>query len=182
MITYSKTYTTSTDMVHTDMLLGPFFKKIERTMVQDPHPGLIIAVHNLSKPYPIVNETSLLSLAVMDLIIQYAYPSILGYSKFTISLTVKISYGEMVTFTLGTAIPLTEAENGNLIKKNVIYSNIYDLLLRYAEIYDGSSIVKVMIRAYLSEKKKEDRPARKDIAHFLQSRKPDLVSPSLKKL
>lgn len=88
-------------------LLNRFYQKIERTTHQDPHPGLIIASHHFFDPYPLVNEIDLLSLATMDLLIQFAYPSLSGYGKFTISLTMKRSYGEEISFTLGHAIPLT---------------------------------------------------------------------------
>ncbi|KAK8937344.1 hypothetical protein KSP39_PZI012603 [Platanthera zijinensis] len=38
----------------------------------------------------------------------FSYPS--GYGQFTISFTVKRSYGEEITFTLGPAIPLTDLD------------------------------------------------------------------------
>lgn len=78
----------------TRMLLNRFYQKIEQTTDHNPHPGLIIASHHFSKPYPLVDETDLLSLATMNLLIQYAYPSLSGYAKFTISFTMKRSYGK----------------------------------------------------------------------------------------
>lgn len=82
-----KAYTT--DRATTGQLLNRLYQIIERTPHQDPHPGLIIASHHFFEPYPLVNEIYLLSLATMDLLIQFAYPSLSGYGKFTISFTMK---------------------------------------------------------------------------------------------
>lgn len=72
-------------------------QKIERTTHQDPHPGLIIATHHFMDPYPLINEIELLSLSTMDLLILFAYPFLSGYGKFSISFTMKRSYGEEIT-------------------------------------------------------------------------------------
>lgn len=61
----------------------------------------------------------------MDHLIQFAYPSLSGYGKFTISFTMKRSYGEEISFTLGDAIPLTYPYC-KLIPK----SEVYDLILK----------------------------------------------------
>lgn len=89
------------------LLLNRLYQKIERTTHQDPHPGLIIALHHFKEPYPLVNEIDLLCHATMDLLIQFAYPSLSAYGKFTISYTMKRSYGEEISLTIGPAIPLT---------------------------------------------------------------------------
>lgn len=62
-------------------------------------------------------------LSVMDLINTHVYPVLVGYGKFTISLTVRENDDEQTrhkyeeyTFTIGTGIPLTE-HSGALIPK-----------------------------------------------------------------
>lgn len=142
--------------VTTSLLLNRLYQKIERTTHHDPHPGLIIASHYFSEPYPLVNEIDLLSLATMDLLIQFVYPSLSGYGKFTISLTFKRSYGEDISFTLGSAIPLTY-QDCKLIPMREVYAHIYRYINKYEEIYDGDYIVQLMIRVYMDGKKK-DRP------------------------
>ena len=150
-----KAYTT--DSASTGQLLNHLYHKIERTTHLDPHPGLIIASHHFIEPYPLVNEIYLLCLATMDLLIQFAYPSLSGYGKFTISLTMKRSYGEEITFTLGSAIPLTY-QDCKLIPKREVYAHISQYIMKYDEIYDGDYIVRLMIRVYM-DGKKMDRPA-----------------------
>lgn len=147
----------STDSATTSLLLNRFYKKIERTTHQDPHPGLIIAEHNFFEPYPLINDVDLLSLLIMDLLIQFVYPSLSGYGKFTISFTMKRSYGEELTFTLGSAIPFTY-QDCKLIPMCEVYTNINNSILKYSEIYDSDYVVRLMIRAYI-EGKKMDRPA-----------------------
>jgi hypothetical protein len=147
----------TTDSATTGLLLNRLYQKIDGTRLQDPHPGLIIASHQFSEPYPLVNEIDLLSLGVMDLLIQFAYPSLSGYAKFTISFTMKRSSGEDISFTLGPAIPLTYPD-GQLIPMSEVYAHIYRSIKKYEEIYDGDYIVRLMIRVYMDGKKRE-RPA-----------------------
>lgn len=156
-----RAYTTTTGH-----LLNRFFQKIKRTTHQDPHPALIIASHHFDEPYPLVNETDLLSLAIMDLLIQFAYPFLSGYAKFTISYTMMQSYGEEisstnggdeVSFTIGPAIPLTD-QDCKLIPKSEVYAHIYQAIKKLVEKYEGEVIVRLMIRVYM-DGKKMDRPA-----------------------
>lgn len=143
----------------TGPLLTRIFQKIERTAHQEPHPGLMIASHNFREPYPLVNEIDLLSLATMDLLNQFAYPALSGYGKFTITFTMMRSYWEEISFTIGEAIPLTYMD-GKLIPKSDVYAHISRYIMKYAEVYDGDYIVRLMIRVYMdSKKKEEDRPA-----------------------
>lgn len=147
----------TTDSATTGLLLNSLYQKIERTTHQDPHPGLIIASHHFFEPYPLVNEIDLLCLATMDLLIQFAYPSLSGYGKFTISFTMKRSYGEDISFTLGPAIPLTD-QDSKLIPMREVYAHISRYIMKYSEIYDGDYILILMIRVYM-DGKKMDRPA-----------------------
>lgn len=139
----------TTDIQNESHLLNRMYQKIDRTTHLDPHPGLIIAGHHFKDPYyPLVNEISLLSLVTMDLLIKYGYPILSGYGKFTISYTMKRSYGEEIQFTTGPAIPLTY-QNCELIPTNVVYAHICRSLSKYAEIYDGDSIIRLMVRVYI---------------------------------
>lgn len=149
-------YTTTTGTTE-QLYLNHLYQKVEKTRHQDPHPGLIIATHHFFEPYPLINEIDLLCLATMDLLIQFAYPSLSGYGKFTISLTVMRSFGVEITFTLGPAIPLTY-QDCKLIPMSEVYANIYQIILKYKEIYDGDYIIRLMIRVYM-DGKKMDRPA-----------------------
>ncbi|XP_071691998.1 DNA polymerase-like [Rutidosis leptorrhynchoides] len=95
----------------------------------------------------------------MDLLNQFAYPSITtGYAKFGILITIRRSYGEEITFSIGPAIPLTD-DSGCLLSKSVVYSNIYKLITKQAEIDDGDQLVRVTIRVYLDQDKKKKRPS-----------------------
>lgn len=68
--------TTDSAQNETVLLLNRMYQqKIEGTTHQDPHPGLIIATHHFVYPYPFLNEISLLSVATMSLLIEFAYPS-----------------------------------------------------------------------------------------------------------
>lgn len=149
---------TDTDRVPTDTLLNRLFLKVKSPSVQVPHACLIIASQNFTPPPPQLNEVYLHTLIIMDLLNQFAYPSITGYAKFGILITMKQSYGEDITFSIGKAIPLTD-ESGNLLPKSVVYSHIYDAIKRTAEKYEGALLVRVAIRVYLDQEKKKDRPS-----------------------
>lgn len=58
----------------------------------------------------------------MDLLIQFAYPSLSGYGKLTISYTMKRTLVEDITFTTGSAIPLTYQDE-KWIPMNEIYTH-----------------------------------------------------------
>ncbi|KAJ8746889.1 hypothetical protein K2173_010161 (mitochondrion) [Erythroxylum novogranatense] len=137
-------------------LLSRLYNIISRTTHLDPHPGLIIATHHLSDPFPIAEEIELLSVSVMDLLAQYAFPSLSGYGKFTISLTIMQSSEEEITFTAGEAIPLTYEDN-TIIPMSEIYTNIFRNLQHYLKIYDGYYVVRLTIRVYVEGGKKMDR-------------------------
>lgn len=144
----------TTDIATTGHLLNCLFQKTAPPTHLDPHPGLIIASHYFIKPYPLVNDVDLICLATMDLLIQFAYPPLLGYGKFTISYTLKRSHGVERNFALGKAIPLTYQDN-KLIPMEVVYAHIYPLINKYAEIYDGDYILGIMIRVHMDDKKKD---------------------------
>nr|UYK51798.1 hypothetical protein [Paphiopedilum micranthum] len=143
---------------YTQRLLNKLYK-ISRTTQENPHPGLIIASQNFSEPYPLVNDINLLSVSVMDLLIQFAYPSLFGYGKFSISFTMMRSYGVEISFTLGNAIALTY-QDCKLIPKSEVYANISRYITKYGDIYDGDCVVRVGIRVYMDGKKMDmDRPS-----------------------
>lgn len=154
----------TTDSVSSRPLLNHLYQKIERTTHQDPHPGLIIATHHFCEPYPLVNEIDLLCLVTMDLLIQFAYPSLSGYGKFTISFTVKRSYGEEITFTPGPAIPLTDLDC-KLLPESEVYARIYKSIKECSDIYDGDYVVRLPIRVYLDGKKKDRPPISEEDRH-----------------
>ena len=151
ILRHKKAYTT--DSSNTGyLLLNRLNQKRERTTHQDPHPGLIIASHHFSEPYPVINDVDLLTLASMDLLIQFAYPRLSGYAKFTITCSLIRSYGVEIPFTLGPAIPLT-TQDGTNIPQSEIFSEISERMKTYEEIYDGDYIVGIMIRVYMDGKK-----------------------------
>lgn len=141
-------YTTGCRQNETSLLLNKLYTAVEKESTYHvPHPGKIIASHKFNEPYPIINETDLLSIAVMDLLTQYAYPSISLYSKFTIQFSMKQSFDE-INFTLGPAIPLT-FEDGEFIPKSNIYDQVSRLILKYIEKYDGDCVLGITIIIFI---------------------------------
>lgn len=133
------------------------YHRTERSGYHNPHPGLIIATHYFIEPYPIIIENALLTNATMDLLIRFAYPAILGYAKFTITFTMLRSFEVEVPFTLGPAIPLTDLDE-KLIPMGIVYAQISKILAHYAQIYEGERILKIMIRVYMDDIKKDWQP------------------------
>ncbi|KAJ8425849.1 LOW QUALITY PROTEIN: hypothetical protein Cgig2_000481 [Carnegiea gigantea] len=181
MYAFSKTkrmlnsYTTSTE----SYLLN---SRIEKTTSQNPHPRLIIASHHFIEGGILIRETDQLSCSTMVLLIKFAYPSISGYAKFTISFTMRkrnkeknkerISFTlgkESISFTLGPAIPLTY-EDGNLIPTNKVNANIVNLITQYKEIYKGEYIENITIRVYFEEINKNPHiPSEEEVESILAS-------------
>lgn len=156
----SRSFTTDCRQSETVFLLNRLFSKIEQSTLKEPHPGLLIATHHFRSPYPQCKEIPLLSLGTMDLLIQFCYPILSGYSKFTIiysinryyggppSNTMDLSNSEEITFTTGSAIPLTY-ENNDVIPKRVVYDHIYRSLIKYGEIYDTDLVTQLTIHVYM---------------------------------
>lgn len=147
-------------------VLDELYGEIQNTIVQNPHPGLIIASHCFRTPYPLINQNMLLSLSTMDLLIRYAYPYQFGYAKFTILLTMMKSYGENVTFTIGNAIPLTLVD-GEFIPKSEIFAHIMASLLKYSELYEGEVVSRITIRVYSVDKKNQNSFSKNEIKTLL---------------
>lgn len=113
-----------------------------------PHPHKILAYNNFRDPYPLYEDIDLLSLACMDLLIQFAYPRISGYAKFTIVFTLLKPHDVRIEFTIGCAIPLTYQDD-SFIPKTIVYSHIEALIRRVSEIYDGVNIDRITIRVFV---------------------------------
>lgn len=143
-------------------LLSKLYSVILKTSVIHPHPGLIIASHSFSRRI-LMQETSLLSLAVMDLLVQYGYPAIDSYSKFNILLSLDMSSdvkgirrkenGDL-SFVAGAAIPLT-SDDGAPLPMGEILGQIYSRILYKGESYEDKIVTKVGIRLYTQGKKSE---------------------------
>lgn len=137
--------------------LYQLYSRIERTKHVNPHPGLIISTHYFKEEYPIVIECHLLCLAIMDLLILFGYPYPYAkgsYSKFVIIYTIiDPHHVEEKTFTLGTAIPLTDVNN-NLIPVNDIYRYIMNQVIKRAEDYEDTEVLvlSVGIRIFIESK------------------------------
>jgi hypothetical protein len=132
-------------------IFNRFHRMIERREKKELHPGLLSCEIDFVKPYPSCNDLDLLSLATMSLLIEFAYPAIRGYSKFTIAPTIITTSGD-VSFTAGPAIPLTSSD-GNLLSESEVYAHIERTFAKIAEIYDVIVINRIYLRIYTESKK-----------------------------
>lgn len=136
-------------------LWNRFQRVVERTAHRDPHRGLIIAEHHFKYPYFIIDEVELACLAAMDLLVQFIYPALSGGDvKFTITYTILLSSEEgEITFTQDNAIPLISS--GKKIPLNDVYAQVYKYIKKYTERYAGAHIVRLIVRAYMTERNPE---------------------------
>ena len=147
-----KAYCTVSTSSPSYVLLNRYFQIIEEPTRLDPHSRLIIASHHFKDPYVFIGDIVLLRLAIMDLLIQFAYPCLSGYAKFSITYTMMRTYGEEFSFTIGKAIPLTNDKN-DLLDKSDVLREITRMIQSVAELYEGNCIHKVMIRVYMDSDK-----------------------------
>ena len=88
-----------------------------------PHPSLLIPFLEFTEPVS-VHETDLLSLSVMDLLVQDVYPVIGGYAKANIIFYLKIGENDVIAKPLNKqSIPLT-LDDGTPISKSDIYAHV----------------------------------------------------------
>ena len=150
----------STGLNVSSSLVCKLYSVIGKSTVIRPHPSLIVASHRFSHGI-LMQETALLSLAVLDLLVLYAYPAIGGYSKFNILLSLDNGKDEVsskkeedfISFVEGKAIPLTLGD-GTPLPKGEILGHIYSRILYKGESYVGELVPRVGIRFYTEAGKK----------------------------
>ncbi|KAL2330707.1 hypothetical protein Fmac_018288 [Flemingia macrophylla] len=126
-----------------------------------PHPKLLIPCLEYREPVS-VQETSLLSLSVMELLVRYVYPVLLGYAKANIIFYLKIGEdGEIAKPLNKQSIPLT-FDDGTPISKSEIYASVYRSILKLIEIYDGFGVVRIAIRAHFKDDINEPPPFKEE--------------------
>ena len=114
---------------------------------QDPYVGLRIAEVELKKPYLRCADYEVIALAVMRLLMMYAYNTVFYKGKFTISYRMKIPTRD-VSFTVGTAISLKDS-SGNAVPNKDVYSHILNIVAQKAEEYDEEVLSGLFIRLYM---------------------------------
>lgn len=73
-------------------------------------------------------ETTIIALAVMRLLIKFVYNTRFKYAKFTIGYNMISPRGELVSFIIGNAIPL-EDSSGNAVPNMNVYAMIEKLII-----------------------------------------------------
>lgn len=111
-----------------------------------PCSGVIVCGLNFKEPYLRCNQCELIVIAVLHLLIKYAYTTVSNYGKFTISYVLYRSDIGETPFTLDKAI--TFREKG---KDLPVISLIENIVKMKGEQYNDAIISKIYIRIYLGE-------------------------------
>ncbi|KAF6154089.1 hypothetical protein GIB67_035635 [Kingdonia uniflora] len=120
---------------------------VDRDSFHDPYLGLRIARIDYKKPYMLCSQYELIVLAIMQLLIKYAYSQEFKYAKFTIGYIMKVPSGD-VPYIIGFAIRLNDNSIGNAHPNMTIYEQILNFLKVKEENYDGLFLSAVFIRMY----------------------------------
>lgn len=134
---------------------------IDREKCKDPYLGLRIAEVGFQKPYLRCADYDVIALAVMRLLMKYAYNTGFEYGKFTIGYVMKIPTGD-VSYTIGKAISLNDS-SGNAVPNMDVYANILKLLIQKAEDYDKAVLSGVFIRVYLAGMQEKEGMREKEL-------------------
>lgn len=126
---------------------------IEREYCDRPYPGLIIAGLIFKDPYLRCNQCDLIVIAVLYLLIKYAYTTESTHGKFTICYVLKVPQISEISFTLSESINFRY--NGEYLP---IYALIDKLVRMKADEYDDAKITQLYIRIYLIDTKTSDIP------------------------
>lgn len=110
---------------------------------RDPYLGLRIAEVEFIKPYLRCIDYSVIALAVMRLLIKYAYSNVFEYGKFTIGYVMKITPTSEVSFIVGKAISLNAVPNIDL------YNQILEIVKKKAEDYEKEVLSGIFLRIYM---------------------------------
>ncbi|XP_059645954.1 DNA polymerase-like [Cornus florida] len=123
---------------------------IDRESSSEPYEGLIIAQYDFKEPYLQCSDIDVIALAVMCLLLKYAYSCHFDYAKCTIGYRMKIPTGD-VSYTVGSAFSLLDS-HGTAAPTFGLYTNILKLIMKKAEDYGKSHLSGLFIRVYLSGK------------------------------
>ncbi|KAJ0975334.1 hypothetical protein J5N97_017299 [Dioscorea zingiberensis] len=104
-----------------------------------------------TEPYPITIDFEVITLALIQLVEQYAYNIDSEYVKWTIGYTMQLPASNEISFTLGNAIPLCDPV-GNRLPKGEIYDMIEQLVRLNGEKYNDGVVKDVFIRIYYESK------------------------------
>ena len=133
---------------------------IEWERCLDPYVGLRIAEVRFKQPYLRCADYEMITLAVLLLLMKYAYNTEFEYGKFTISYVMKIPTGD-VAYTIGTAISLND-QSGHAAPNVDVYAKILKLCIQKAEDYDEALLSGIFVRVYLRGMKEKEVPLSSD--------------------
>lgn len=109
--------------------------------------GSIYAETIFTEPYPRATDSSVLTLAFLKLVEQYAYNIVSKYVKFTIGYNLLLPSKSTISITLCKAIPLFYPI-GSPVPKKDIFDKIEQIVNSYAEKYQDAVIKGLFIRLY----------------------------------
>ena len=108
---------------------------IEEEIFLDPYVGMRIAEYRFKKPYLCCANYEVIALAVMRLLMKYAYNTGSSFGKFTIGYITKIPTGKgNVSYSIGKAISIYY-KSGKPVPK-AIYESVLKLVIQKTEDYD----------------------------------------------
>ncbi|GLJ53900.1 hypothetical protein SUGI_1151380 [Cryptomeria japonica] len=132
-----------------DAYLNHFKWLIDWEKYLDPYVGLRIVEVGFKAPYLQCVDYEMIALAVLQLLMKYAYNTEFEYGKFTIGYVMKIPTGD-VAYTIGTAISLND-KSGNVVPNVDVYAKILKLCIQKVEDYDKALLSGISIRVYLRD-------------------------------
>lgn len=114
---------------------------------KDPYDGLRIVQLTFKPPYVRCTEVELISLAIMILLIKYAYNAGFNYGKFTIGYVIKLPTGDLSFIVTKRAILLTDSQ-GNTFPNMDVFTKIMMVVMQAAEDYEKEVLSGIFLRIY----------------------------------
>ncbi|KAF6173516.1 hypothetical protein GIB67_042646 [Kingdonia uniflora] len=121
---------------------------VDRVSCTNPYLGLRNARMDFKNPYLLCSYYELIILAIMQLLLKYAYNQEFKYAKFTIGYVMRVPSGSgEVSYTIGSTISLNDY-SGKAHPNITIYEQIQNFLKVKAKNYEGLFLSGVYIRVY----------------------------------
>ena len=141
----------STSSVDKKLVFDGYLNRLKMVIMSekclDPYLGKRIAEYQFQKPYLRCVDSVVITLAVMRLLMKYAYNLDFEYAKFTIGYVMRIPTGD-VSYTVGTAISL-KYSSGDAVPNIDLYHRIFKLVCEKAEIYENEVLSGLYIIVYM---------------------------------